>query len=179
MMRVSFCAFLLSLIVKLSENKSLNEDLKIRMDKFTCKIKPMIETWLNDNGISNKGDISVLVKKCGEQQPGGTPTSIQQAQIHCQTLLNRLGRCKKASKGREITLFQCINEICQCLQNMFVWKTHGDTSGSRYNNDILFYFIFKLSVLRRFISYFRSQNFNGCDWREKGARLGSLKTERP
>ena len=119
MMRVSFCAFLLSLIVKLSENKSLNEDLKIRMDKFTCKIKPMIETWLNDNGISNKGDISVLVKKCGEQQPGGTPTSIQQAQIHCQTLLNRLGRCKKASKGRELhyfnALMKSVNACKTCL----------------------------------------------------------------
>ena len=78
MMRVSICALILSLIVKLSENKSLNEDLQIRMDKFTCKIKPMIETWLEDNGISNKDDISVLVRKCGEH-PGGTPTSTRGA----------------------------------------------------------------------------------------------------
>ena len=46
-------------------------------------------------------------------------TSLSEAQIHCQTLLNRLGRCKKASKGRELSYFNAlmksVNACKTCL----------------------------------------------------------------
>ena len=63
MMRMFSCVLSLSLIINLSDNKSIKPN-NAQMEKFTCKIIPMIKTWLKKNGLSNKGNIYDLVRKC-------------------------------------------------------------------------------------------------------------------
>ena len=71
----------------------------------------MIKTWLKKNGLSNKGNIYDLVRKC---KPHYFAMDLRQRHTddakveYCEELPRRLGRCEKASVGRELWYFKAL-----------------------------------------------------------------------
>ena len=89
--------------------------------------------------------------------------TLREAKIHCQTLLNRLGRCKKASKGRELSYFNALmKSVNACKTCLF--ERHMLT-------------LMDLGIIKYFLISFFNFPFQGGSFHVSDRRISMAVTE--